>query len=59
MDTQSQWEKYSHQDLRGKTRPELLLEREMLRHRLMYDHHPDPWLKDRWNRIEAALDHAR
>ena len=58
-ETIEEWHRARHEDLAGKSRFELLHDRDRLRLRLLLDDDPDPWLLERWHAVVEALDRAR
>lgn len=58
-ETIEEWHRARHEDLAGKSRYELLRERDRLRLRLLLDDDPEPWLVARWHAVAEALARAR
>lgn len=52
-------ERYHHRDLQGMTGPELRLDFDRLRHRLMWDERPDAWLLERLDALERMIHEPR
>ena len=54
-----EWHRARHEDLAGKSRFELLRDRDRLRLRLLLDEDPEPWLLERWHAVAEAVARAR
>ncbi len=53
--TIEEYERYYHQDLPRFSKPQLVRERERVRHRLVFDDDPPEWLLLRLYRLEEIL----
>lgn len=55
FDTMEAWERFTHRDLKGLSRSALVAELARLRHRLLLDQKPVPWVVERFRVLRATL----